>query len=271
MLDWDTVTDALARTAPLWEPGTKHGYHAVTYGWLVGEVVRRVSGMSVGDFFAKEIAGPLGLDFWIGLPEAEHDRVSSLIPMSLPAGMPTLMAEEGVATGEAKAPPGLVQMLDRLLGPGNLAGRALAAPGGAAGEEQVWNEPRTWAAQIPAANGVTNAPSMARLYAACVGEVDGVRLLSETTLNEAIETQVEGPDAVLMFPIPFALGFMRHSDFSPFAGPRSFGHYGAGGSVGFADPDRRLAVGYVMNQMHFGIAGDPRTAALIAAIDRLVT
>jgi len=95
-------------------------------------------------------------------------------------------------------------------------------------------------------------------------------LLDEATLEAAIQPQVEGPDAVLMFPIPFALGFMRHSDFSPFAGPRSFGHYGAGGSVGFADPDRRLAVGYTMNQMHFGLAGDPRTAALIAAVDAAV-
>jgi CubicO group peptidase (beta-lactamase class C family) len=270
MLDWDTVTSALAESEPLWEPGTQHGYHAVTYGWLVGEVVRRVTGTSIGEFFATEVAAPLGLDFWIGLPEGEHDRVSQLIPMSLPEGMPVLMAEEGVATGEAKAPPGLVQMLDLLLGPENLAGKALSAPGGACGDEQVWNDPRTWSAQIPAANGVTNATSLARMYAACVGEVDGVRLLDEPTLNAAIEPQVEGPDAVLMFPIPFALGFMRHSDFSPFAGPRSFGHYGAGGSVGFVDPDRRLAVGYVMNQMHFGLAGDPRTAALIDAVDRVV-
>jgi CubicO group peptidase (beta-lactamase class C family) len=270
MLDWDTVTDALARTAPLWKPGTAHGYHAVTYGWLVGEVVRRVTGTSIGDFFAKEVAGPLGLDFWIGLPEEQRSRVSQLIPMSAPPGMPAMMAEEGVATGDDTAPPGLVQMLEMLLGPDNLAGRALAAPGGASSTEQIWNDPRTWAAQIPAANGVTNAPSLARMYAACVGPVDGVRLLDEHALNEAIEPQVEGADAVLMFPIPFALGFMRHSEFSPFAGGRSFGHYGAGGSVGFADPDRKLAVGYVMNQMHFGLAGDPRTAALIDAVDRVV-
>ncbi|HLU42977.1 MAG TPA: serine hydrolase domain-containing protein [Microthrixaceae bacterium] len=270
MLDWDTVTAALADTTPLWEPGTQHGYHAVTYGWLVGEVVRRVAGTSIGELFAKEVAGPLGLDFWIGTPEEQHARVSKLIPMRLPEGMPVLAAEEGASTGDDSPPAGLVKMLDQLLGPGNLAGRALSAPGGAAADEQVWNEPRTWSAQIPAANGVTNAVSLSRMYAAMVGEVDGIRLLDEATLEAAIQPQVEGPDAVLMFPIPFALGFMRHSDFSPFAGPRSFGHYGAGGSVGFADPDRRLAVGYTMNQMHFGLAGDPRTAALIAAVDAAV-
>ena len=272
MLDWDTVVAALADTEPLWEPGTQHGYHAVTYGWLVGEVVRRVSGRSIGQFFADEVAGPLGLDFWIGLPDEQVDRVSRLIPMSPPEGLPMMMAEEGTASsdGSGDAPTGLVQLLDLLLGPGNLAGRALSAPGGASGDENVWNEPRTWAAQIPAANGVTNAVSLARMYAATVGEVDGVQLLSPEQVNAAIEPQVEGADAVLMFPIPFGLGYMRHSDFSPFAGARSFGHYGAGGSVGFADPDRRLAVGYTMNQMHFGLAGDPRTAALIEVVDRLV-
>lgn len=270
MLDWETVTRALADSTPVWEPGTQHGYHAVTYGWLVGEVVRRVSGRSIGEFFATEVAGPLGLDFWIGLPEDRADRVSKLIPMSLPEGMPVMMAEEGPGGGDGSTPAGLVQMLDMLLGPDNLAGKALSAPGGAATDEQVWNDSRTWAAQIPAAGGITNAVSLARMYAATVGEVDGVRLLSDQAVNAAIEPQVEGPDAVLMFPIPFALGFMRHSDFSPFAGPRSFGHYGAGGSVGFADPDRRLAVGYTMNKMHFGVAGDPRTAALIEVVDRLV-
>jgi CubicO group peptidase (beta-lactamase class C family) len=161
-------------------------------------------------------------------------------------------------------------MLDMLLGPGNLAGRALSAPGGAAREQDIWNDPRTWAAQIPAAGGVTNAVGLARMYASMVGEVDGVRLLDGPTLTAAIEPQVEGPDAVMIFPIPFALGFMRNSDMSPLLGPRSFGHYGAGGSVGLADADRRVAMGYVMNKMHFGIAGDPRTAGLLAAVERCV-
>lgn len=270
MLDWDTVTSALADSAPLWEPGTQHGYHAVTYGWLVGEVVRRVSGQRLGEFFASEIAGPLGLDFWIGLPPEQVDRVSQLIPMAPPEGLPMMAAEEGVGGGDGSAPKGLIEMLDMLLGPGNLAGRALAAPGGAAADQDVWNDPRTWAAEIPAANGITNARGLARMYAALVGEVDGVRLLDEATLNAAIEPQVEGPDAVLVFPIPFALGFMRDSNMSPMLGGRSFGHYGAGGSAGLADPDRRISVGYAMNQMHFGLAGDPRTAALLAAVDAAV-
>ncbi|CAN5481910.1 serine hydrolase domain-containing protein [soil metagenome] len=271
-LDWDTVVGALAESTPVWEPGTQHGYHAVTYGWLVGEVVRRISGKSIGEFFATEVAGPLGLDFWIGLPDDQVGRVSKLISMGMPEGIPLPEPSVEPGTGpDGEAPAlGLIDMIDMLLGPDNLAGRALAAPGGAFRDQEVWNEPRTWAAQIPAAGGVTNANSLARMYAACVGEVDGVRLLDDDTVARAIEPQTEGADAVLMFAIPFGLGFMRHSDFSPFAGPRSFGHYGAGGSVGFADPDRRMALGYVMNQMQFGLAGDPRTAALIKAADAAV-
>jgi CubicO group peptidase (beta-lactamase class C family) len=267
-LDWDTVTAALADSAPLWEPGTQHGYHALTYGWLVGEVVRRISGKRLGQFFADEVAGPLGLEFWIGLPDEQQRRVADLIPMDAPEGLPMMLSEEG--TGTDAAPAGLIAMLDMFLGEGNLAGRALTAPGGAFSEELIWNEDRVRAAEVPAANGVTNARSLARMYAGCVGEVQGTRILSEATVERAIELQSEGPDSVLIFPIPFAFGFMRHSQMSPFAGERSFGHYGAGGSVGFADPDRRLAVGYVMNKMYFGLAGDPRTAALIEVVDRLV-
>jgi CubicO group peptidase (beta-lactamase class C family) len=267
-LDWDTVTSALAASAPCWEPGTAHGYHAVTYGWLVGEVVRRVSGRSLGTFFRDEVAGPLGLEFWIGLPDEQQSRVAPLIPMGGGDGLPMLMSEEG--DGSDDAPSSLVDMLNTFLGEGNLAAKALTAPGGALADEQVWNEPRLRAAEIPAANGVTNAPSLARLYASLVSEVDGTRLLSKDSVDRAIEVQVEGPDQVMIFPIPFGLGFMTHSDMSPFVGGRSFGHYGAGGSVGFADPDRGIAGGYVMNKMHFGLAGDPRTAALLGAVDRAV-
>ena len=267
-LDWDSVAKALAESAPLWEPGTQHGYHAITYGWLVGEVVRRVSGRDIGTFFAEEVAAPLGLDFWIGLPESQHHRVAPLIPMSGIAE-PMMLAEEG--PGSDEAPPSLIAMLEQLLGPDNLVGRALTAPGGAFTEEHVWNEPRVWSARIPAANGITNAPSLARMYSSLVADTDGVRTLQSETVDRAIVPQVSGPDSVLIFPIPFALGFMTHSEFSPFLGGRSFGHGGAGGSLGFADPDRRIGGGYVMNKMHMGLTGDPRNIALLEAVDRSVT
>lgn len=257
-LAWNPVVEALADSVPLWEPGTDRGYHAVTYGWLVGEVIRRVSGRSVGEFFADEVAGPLGLEFWIGLPDEQHDRVVPLIPLGPPPG---------IHFGDPDGPqPGMIEMLQMLMGPDSLIARALSAPGGAFVDQDLWNTPELWRAQIPAANGITNAPSLAKMYAATVSEVDGVRLLSDETVQHAIEVRSSGPDQVLVFDIPFGLGFMRDSPFAKFGAPTSFGHYGAGGSVGFADPARGIGFGYVMNKMDLGIAGDPRTAALIDAV-----
>jgi CubicO group peptidase (beta-lactamase class C family) len=257
-LDWETACAALADSPPIWTPGTQHGYHAVTYGWLVGELVRRVSGRSLGTFFADEVAGPLGLDFWIGLPAEQIDRVVHLIPPVLPAG---------IHFGDPDAdPPNMIKMLQLLMGADSLIARSLAAPGGAFADVEVWNEPRVWQAEIPSANGITNAASLARMYAATVTEVDGVRLLSHDTLMRAIEPQTSGADAVLIFEIPFGFGFMRDAPFAKFGSPNAFGHYGAGGSVGFADHQAGIGFGYVMNKMDLGIAGDPRTADLIAAV-----
>ena len=266
-LDWTTICDALADSPPLWEPGTGYGYHAVTYGWLVGEVVRRVAGVDFGEFVRREISEPLGLDLWVGLPDDEQHRVSPLIN----SGMPGLPTPEPAGDADSRTDaPSLVGMLDMLLGEGNLLGRALTAPGGAFADDQVWNEARVRSAQIPAANGVTNAASLARMYAALVSEVDGVRLLDADTLERAIAPQVSGPSTVPLLDIPFALGFMTHSPLSPLLDGRSFGHYGAGGSLGFADPDRRVAGAYVMNAAQLAIAGDARTLGLLAAVDQVV-
>lgn len=266
-LDWTTICDALADSPPLWEPGTGYGYHAVTYGWLVGEVVRRVAGVDFGEFVRREISEPLGLDLWVGLPDDEQHRVSPIIN----SGMPGLPTPEPAGDADSRTDaPSLVGMLDMLLGEGNLLGRALTAPGGAFADDQVWNEARVRSAQIPAANGVTNAASLARMYAALVSEVDGVRLLDADTLERAIAPQVSGPSTVPLLDIPFALGFMTHSPLSPLLNGRSFGHYGAGGSLGFADPDRRVAGAYVMNAAQLAIAGDARTLGLLAAVDQVV-
>ena len=128
-LDWSTVTAALAESEPLWEPGTKHGYHAVTYGWLVGEMVRRVSGKTLGTFFHDEVATPLGLDFWIGLPDDQHDRVVPLVPMGPPPGL---------QFGEPGSPqPGMIEMLQMIMGADSLIARALTAPGGAMTDQEA--------------------------------------------------------------------------------------------------------------------------------------
>ncbi|MBI2704391.1 MAG: beta-lactamase family protein [Actinobacteria bacterium] len=257
-LSWDPVILALEQQAPVWEPGTQHGYHATTYGWLVGEVVKRISGQSLGTYFREHVADPLGLDFWIGLPESEEPRVGKLLPM-IPAG-----AADAMSDGDSENP--LAEMMQAFLGPDTPLGRALFAPGGALTDQDIWNSRAMHAAEVPAANGITDARSLARMYAATIGEVDGVRVLSAEQLKAATTQQTSGPNFVLLgMDIQFGLGFMVYSSLLPLGGKRSFGHFGAGGSVGWADPDADLAVGYVMNRMDIGLAGDLRSFNLINA------
>ena len=245
-LGWEPVIRAIEVQEPLWSPGTAHGYHALTYGWLVGEVVRRITGRPLGRFFAREIAEPLGLDFWIGLPKEQQGRCSRLLTLERPSD------------------PKLAAGYDLFFGPGTLTGRALTL--GGAFEDDVWNEPRVRAAEVPAANGVTDARSLARFYASMVSEVDGTRLLSKDTVDVARETQTTGADRVLYAETTFGLGFMTTGPFSPYGGPQCFGHAGAGGSLGFADPQNGFGFGYVMNRMQANLSGDPRTVSLTRAV-----
>jgi CubicO group peptidase (beta-lactamase class C family) len=241
--DWERMTTLLAEEEPWWPPGTRHGYHALTFGWLVGEVVRRVAGRSLGAFFRDEIAGPLGLDLHVGLG-AEHDaRVAELIPIPLDqqAGSPIFANRE------------------------SLGAKVLSNPR----IHPKQTRTREWrAAEIPAANGHGNARGLARLYGALArgGEIDGVRVISEAALAEAAREHAAGPDAVLVFPMHWGAGFIVNGQrviYGPNA--RSFGHSGYGGSFGFADPDARLGMGYAMNRMGNAVAGDLRTLDLIRA------
>jgi len=261
VLAWDPIVDALAAQKPYWEPGTAHGYHALTFGWLVGEVVRRVSGKTVGTFFAEEVAAPLGLRFWIGLPADYEPKVSRLRIGQIPS-----LAE--IAQG--KLPPEIVELASQIFAPGSLLLRALTLNGAFGeflGSGGPFNQPSVHAAEIPAANGITDAASLARMYAATIGTVDGVRLISEEALGMATKTFSEGQDRVLMTPSRFGLGFMLDmAEFAPMLSPASFGHTGAGGSMGFADPDLGISFGYVMKQMRMGLGVDERAARLIAAI-----
>jgi len=243
---WNPVVEALAAQRPLWEPNTGHGYHVGTFGWLAGEVVRRVAGESVGHLVAERISGPLNLDLWIGLPEAMEDRVAPMIaPPPLPPG-----AEVDIFTA-------------RMFDPSTLLHRAFVNPPLPA---PVFNERAFHAAEIPAANGITNARSLARMYAACIGEVDGVRLLEPQTVVGATQVQSAGEDLVLGYETRFSTGFQLSFPFRPMAGEGSFGHYGMGGSVGFAHPGRGIAFGYTMNQMLPSGGVDPRTRNLVEAL-----
>ncbi len=251
VLEVAPIVDALAKQTPVWPPGSRHGYHALTYGWLVGELVRRITGKSIGQFFKEEVAGPLGLDFWIGLPADEESRVARLI------------------TAPPPTDPAILAQMAALFGPDSLAGRALSLNGamsGPPGGDSVFNLPEVHRSEIPAANGITTARSLSRLYAACIGTVKGTRLFGKRTLDKALKIQSDAPDAVLGLRTTFGLGFMRTGPEIQMLGPNSFGHAGAGGSLGFGDFDTGVGFGYVMNQMGSGLLIDPRAARLIGAV-----
>jgi CubicO group peptidase (beta-lactamase class C family) len=277
MLSWDPVIEALERQAPSWPPGTAHGYHATTYGWLVGEVVRRVTGVSVGTFLRTEIAEPLEADFFIGLPASEEPRVARLVSFAdgLSSGQAVrspLQAGDGEEAGADLAH--LAELAPSYLAEDGPLFKALMAPGGALADQELWHTPRLHAAEIPAANGICDARSLARLYAACVSEVKtgsgkGVRILTPEQVDRAVRPETEGPDIVLLgLDIQWGLGFNVNRGLISAAGlggPRAFGHFGMGGSVGWADPDAELGMGYVMNRMEIGTTGDARSFRLIRA------
>lgn len=252
LFDWEAMTAAIAETAPWWTPGTRHGYHAITYGHLVGEVIRRVDGRTVGAFLRDEVAGPLAADFFIGVPEEADARAAQVLPPPPPAA------------GEAT-------IWDTILAdPESVSGRTFLNPPRL---PDVVNT-RAWrAAEIPAANGHASARGVARVYAALArgGELDGVRLLTPATIERATEEQSRGRDAVLTLPTRFATGFMLGMPGGIFEcgpGRRTFGHVGRGGSTGFADPDARVGFGYVPNQYVTGTAKHPdrRVLSLVDAV-----
>jgi CubicO group peptidase (beta-lactamase class C family) len=265
-LAWDPPVEALAAQAPIWEPGTAHGYHAVTFGWLVGEVVRRITGRSLGTFFAEEVAGPLGLEFWIGLPDEHQGRVAPLTNRGVRHGD---QHPEEAAGMEAEGARTLAEVIEQFLGPDSLLAKALGGVDGVFTAEGVFNRPEVRAAELPAANGVANARSMARMYAGAIGRVEGGDagpLLTPQQIAAASTRLTSGADKVLMIDTTFGLGFMTASPFAPYGGATSFGHAGAGGSVGFADPENDIGFGYVMNRMLANLSGDPRSRGLIAAV-----
>jgi CubicO group peptidase (beta-lactamase class C family) len=275
MLRWDPVIEALERQAPSWPPGTAHGYHATTYGWLVGEVVRRVTGMSVGTYLRTEIADPLDADFYIGLPASEEHRVARLVSFieGLSSGQALASSVEGA--GSPHAGPDLAELAElakTYLAPDGPLFKAMSAPGGALTEEEVWHSPQLHAAEIPAANGICDARSLARLYGACVHDLKtssgpAFRILTPGQVARATTQETEGPDLVLLgLDIQWGLGFNVNSGIigaAGLGGPRAFGHFGMGGSAGWADPDLGLGMGYVMNRMDIGTTGDTRSFRLM--------
>ncbi|MEU1793500.1 serine hydrolase domain-containing protein [Streptomyces californicus] len=255
-LAWHPMTAALAAQCPQWIPGTAHGYHGRTWGWLVGEVIRRVSGRTPGCFFAEEIARPLGLDFFIGLPAGERDRVSRMVYRKPDVDL-TTVPEESV-------PEDLRDLVAAWRDPNSLSNRAFAVTDPA---NIDFDSPEVQAAELPSSNGIGTAHALARMHAALIGEVDGVRLLTPETLASATEEQASGQDRVMLAPSRFSTGYMLPTTTIPMTGPSAFGHTGRGGSLGFADPKHGIAFGYVMNHI-IGGPDDLRATTLAEAVRR---
>ncbi|HEY8516184.1 MAG TPA: serine hydrolase domain-containing protein [Candidatus Binatia bacterium] len=258
--DWDYMTELLASEEPFWKPGVRNGYHMVNFGWTVGELVRRVSGRSLGTFFREEIAQPLGLDFWIGLPEEHEARVAPMIPFVPQPGEPL-----GTFVSTLLGDPQSIQALS-LLNTGGYDPNCRDAH----------------AAEIGGAGGISNARGLAGLYAPLAngGELDGVRLVDRRQLARMSQVAMAThEDATLLLPTRFGLGFMKSMDNrrrpygdrdSVILSAPAFGHVGAGGSIGFADPEEGLAFGYSMNRMGNGLMLNERGQSLVDATYRVL-
>lgn len=237
---WDRVAARLAAQAPMWEPGTKNSYHAMTYGFLAGELVRRVSGKPIRRFVQDEIAGPQKAEFFIGLGEGFEPRVAEMIKPSVAVDTAAL----------------------------NLPSEAIAALTNPAVEADRPNS-RAWrAAEIPAANGHATAQGLGRIYGAVAngGALDGVELLSPDTIARMSEVQTRRIDLMLGFEPCWAMGFATNKIGIYGPNPRALGHSGWGGSFGCADVQAKVGIGYVMNRMGADLVGDPRSKVLCDAI-----
>jgi CubicO group peptidase (beta-lactamase class C family) len=240
VLAWRPVVEAVARQRPNWVPGTATGYHARTFGWILGEVVRRVTGQTLGRFFAETIALPLKLSTWIGLPQSELARVAILLSDPDP--------EVHYFDGDS------------------LGVRVLSGPSNLFTYGPMWNNPRLWKAEMPSSNGISDARSLARMYAAMIGSVDGQRIFGPGRLAAATTLQVEDTDIVLDLPVRLGEGFQLGERIAPGVASTAFGHAGAGGTTAWADPAVGLSFAYVTNQMRLtNDGGNVRAGALVDA------
>ena len=256
--DGESGPIAVAAQRPLWEPGSAHGYHAQTFSWLLGELVRRVDGRSLGGVLEEDLAEPLGLDLWIGMPEELHGRAARIAAVEAPG---TSAGGVGGAGGGSAGGPRFRPRRDiaaAYADPGSLTRRAFGTVFPAPDE----NAPLWRAAELPASNGIATARGLAGFYAA----VGGGHVLSRRMLDQARAEHAHGADRVLLTRTRFGLGFMLHGSACAMTGEGAFGHPGRGGSLAFADPERGLAFAYVTNGMQPSVTSDPRAQALLRAL-----
>ncbi len=254
ILDWDKIVSRLELTEPDFHPGTANGYHAMTFGWLVGELVRRVSGTRFSNFVRTRIAEPLELDgMYIGDADGELDRIADLV------GLPALRRHGAEPLPERYSAPSWLPrgplrfLLDRGLTPKKTT--------------ELVTHPSFWKACIPAMNGVFTARSLAKMYSALSlgGELDGIRLVSPDIVEKAAQVQMKRPDKVVLYPLHWRLGYHR-ADALLMDVPRAFGHYGTGGSGAWANPDLGLSAALVHNGFPLSLTGQARTAFMTPAV-----
>ena len=257
VLDYDGVIRALEAQAPLWPPGTAHGYHARTFGFLLDELMRRITGKTLPDYWRQIFARPLELDFWIGLPEEQNSRVATIY------------------AAKSGKPPEPAQFYRDLVTPGTLARKTFTSPYGLNVISKM-NDPHIRAQSIVSFGGIGSASALAKFYSmfANGGELNGQSFFSQETIERMTTTLSDGKDRVFQIPTAFSAGFMKDSRdaarrlFGPSA--TSFGHPGAGGSHAFADPENKIAFAYVMNQMEQSVLPNEKALRLVNATYHLL-
>ena len=255
VLDYEAVIEALEKQAPLWPPGTGHGYHARTFGFLLDELVRRIGGITLSESWRKIFADPLHLDIWIGLPESEEKRVATIY------------------AAKAGGTPAPAEFYRDLTTPGTLARKTFTSPRGLHAVSGM-NSRENRARPIVSFGGIGSASSLARFYAmlASGGELEGHRFFTPETIAQMTTILASGMDRVFQIPTAFSAGFMKDppKPTRRIFGPSSlaFGHPGAGGSHAFADPEHSLSFAYVMNQMEQSLLPNEKSLRLVDAIYR---
>jgi len=253
VLDYPAVIAALEKQAPLWSPGTAHGYHARTFGFLLDELVRRLAGISLREYWRTTFADVLGLDSWIGLPDSEQERVATIYPAK---------------AGGAASPP---EFYRDLATPGTIARRAFTSPRGLHSVSAM-NSKENRALPFVSFGGIGSATSLAKFYAMLAngGELDGHRFFTRATIAKMTTTLVSGRDRVFQIPTAFSAGFMKDPPGAARrlfgSSPLAFGHPGAGGSHAFADPEHGISFAYVMNQMEQSLLPNEKSLRLVDAI-----
>jgi CubicO group peptidase (beta-lactamase class C family) len=253
VLDYPAVIAALEEQTPLWPPGTGHGYHARTFGFLLDELVRRIAKITLSEYWRKTFADPLGLDIWIGLPESEQERAATI---------------EAARPGGTATPP---EFYRDLATPGTLARKAFTSPRGLH-RVRTMNTQKNRAASIVSFGGIGSASSLAKFYAvlATGGEIDGRRFFTRETIARMTNTLVSGVDRVFQIPTAFSAGFMKDPPKATRRlfglSPLAFGHPGAGGGHAFADPEHGISFVYVMNQMEQSLLPNEKSLRLVDAI-----